>query len=174
MTYPKLLRLVREQLGLLKAELTEERLQSLWVVLDEDGGGFVSLGEFGRFMKRATLAPAAAGPSPERSREQRQKESVEAAVRRRQKQVTTESAAAQKREEQVKLQEAVRRSEALAHQLDLEAARLEAALPRIGKGAAAYRGKQGDRLRTMEVRSLRPMPKPGGGWLPGLPAGSKV
>jgi Ca2+-binding EF-hand superfamily protein len=43
---------VRELLRMDKRELPEPSLQALWKSLDEDGGGYMSAGEFGRFMRK--------------------------------------------------------------------------------------------------------------------------
>ena len=43
-----------------RAELEESKLQGLWKALDEDGSGFISTGEFGRFFRKGEAACAAA------------------------------------------------------------------------------------------------------------------
>ena len=48
--------MVREELRLLARELPEERLQSVWRALDADNSGFVTAGEFGRFMRQGKRA----------------------------------------------------------------------------------------------------------------------
>ena len=44
--------MVREELQLRKAELADWRMESLWSALDKDKSGFVTMQEFGAFMKR--------------------------------------------------------------------------------------------------------------------------
>ena len=50
---------MRGLLHLSPATLADSKLQSLWRALDEDASGFVSAGEFGRFMRKGeSSAPA--------------------------------------------------------------------------------------------------------------------
>ena len=50
--YDELARAIRSVLRLDKGSLPDARLQAMWVALDEDSSGFISAGEFGRFMRR--------------------------------------------------------------------------------------------------------------------------
>ena len=50
--YTELVNGLRSVLRLSKAEMPESRLRSLWVHLDYDASGFLTTGEFGRFMRR--------------------------------------------------------------------------------------------------------------------------
>jgi hypothetical protein len=43
---------LRQELGMSRKDLPEEELQALWNALDEDSSGFISAGEFVRFVKR--------------------------------------------------------------------------------------------------------------------------
>ena len=43
--------MIREELKLTRSLLKEERLMSVWRSLDNDASGFISAGEFGRFMR---------------------------------------------------------------------------------------------------------------------------
>ena len=49
--YGELRQGLRQQLRLGKAELPESRLRSLWKALDADASGWISCGEFGKFMR---------------------------------------------------------------------------------------------------------------------------
>mgnify|MGYP005715710889 FL=1 len=51
-SYTELVNGLRSVLRLSKAEMPESRLRSLWVHLDYDASGFLTTGEFGRFMRR--------------------------------------------------------------------------------------------------------------------------
>ena len=51
-SYSELDRGVRDCLKLSRGDLPEERMHGLWKALDEDASGFISAGEFGRFMRR--------------------------------------------------------------------------------------------------------------------------
>tara|TARA_B100000795_G_C22576055_1_gene351925 strand:+ start:72 stop:668 length:597 start_codon:yes stop_codon:yes gene_type:complete len=51
---------LRQELGMSRKDLPEEELQGLWNALDEDSSGFISAGEFVRFVKRG----AAGLPAP--------------------------------------------------------------------------------------------------------------
>ena len=57
---------LRQELGMSRKDLPEEELQGLWNALDEDSSGFISAGEFVRFVKRgaAGLPEAAASSNP--------------------------------------------------------------------------------------------------------------
>jgi hypothetical protein len=51
--------LVRDDLQISQQELAERILLSLWKVLDDDGSGFVTAGEFGKFMRQGAAADPA-------------------------------------------------------------------------------------------------------------------
>ena len=51
-SYHELSKMVRSYLAIGKADLPEPKLRALWRALDEDASGFISAGEFGRFMKK--------------------------------------------------------------------------------------------------------------------------
>ena len=51
-SYPEMKKMVRTHLSLRPAELPEPQLRRLWKALDEDAEGFITAGEFGRFMKK--------------------------------------------------------------------------------------------------------------------------
>jgi len=59
-SYDELRRGVREQLHLSKTEMAEARLRSLWKALDDDASGWISAGEFGRFMRKGEAEGQAA------------------------------------------------------------------------------------------------------------------
>ena len=62
-TYVEFHGMVRSEasgLGLQPAQLPEPRLRSLWRALDDDGSGFITVKEFGNFMKKGEAA--ASGP----------------------------------------------------------------------------------------------------------------
>ena len=54
--YAELARGLRQELGLGKKEVADAQLQGLWKALDEDASGFISAGEFLRFVKRGSAA----------------------------------------------------------------------------------------------------------------------
>ena len=51
-SYKELAGMIREELKLSKADLKESKLQAVWRALDSDLSGFISAGEFGRFMRK--------------------------------------------------------------------------------------------------------------------------
>ena len=70
-SYPELRATVRDTLKCDKKELPEVKLQGLWKALDDDGSGFISAGEFGRFMRAGDSNNQAARTA--RSRKQLQR-----------------------------------------------------------------------------------------------------
>ena len=50
-TYPQVAKLVRHVLRLPADAVPEANLRSLWRALDDDGSGYVTVGEFGKFMR---------------------------------------------------------------------------------------------------------------------------
>ena len=50
-TYHELAKMVRGELEMSKAELSEAELRAVWQALDDDKSGFLTAGEFGRFMR---------------------------------------------------------------------------------------------------------------------------
>lgn len=147
-------------LAIRPSELPEPKLQALWKRLDEDSSGYITAGEFGRFMKKGAAVRAAqvaqvSVPGAD---------VVEESTRRRR--LVEEGIEAKRREatrlEEERLHAAARRSAAVTRQIQLEAARLEAALPTTVPGRSKKPG------RLTPVRALQPLPRPGGGWLPGM------
>lgn len=57
-TYNELHEYVRRKLELAEYELPDEKLLSVWAALDDDNSGFLTSGEFGRFMRLATRKAA--------------------------------------------------------------------------------------------------------------------
>ena len=56
-TYNELHAYVRKRLELSADELPDDKLLAVWAALDEDDSGFLTSGEFGRFMRLATRHP---------------------------------------------------------------------------------------------------------------------
>ena len=56
-TFDELASGVRERLKIKKNELSEVRLQALWLILDTDDSGFIESAEFQRFMRREAPPP---------------------------------------------------------------------------------------------------------------------
>jgi len=51
--------MIREELKLRRSELSPETLRGVWRALDDDCSGYLTAGEFGRFMRRAQPPPGA-------------------------------------------------------------------------------------------------------------------
>lgn len=56
-SYTELKEIVRGPLQFSKAELPAPKLKALWKALDEDSSGWISAGEFGRFMRKGEPEP---------------------------------------------------------------------------------------------------------------------
>jgi len=108
--------MVREELHLGKAEMPLPQLQSLWKALDENGSGYICIGEFGRFM-RVSADAAPTDPVMEAKERQRLEEMAE----RDRNAALWKARAARKAQEKAKT-------------LAAEAAQLEAALKALTSG----------------------------------------
>jgi len=53
---------VRNTLGMNRRELTDAALRAIWDLIDDDGSGCITIGEFGRFMRPAALGAAKESP----------------------------------------------------------------------------------------------------------------
>lgn len=120
--------MVRDRLALSAQSLSEARLGAVWKAIDSDQSGYLVLGEFGRFMRRADLL---------RSKQAVEKGTEDETNRRRR--VAQEERAARarevKRNADLKHRVAARKMGDATRQLEMEAQRLEAALKR-----KAFRG----------------------------------
>ena len=82
-TYVEFHGMVRSEasgLGLQPAQLPEPRLRSLWRALDDDGSGFITVKEFGNFMKKGEAA--ASGPGWKEKRTARNRSGAEEMTRK--------------------------------------------------------------------------------------------
>ena len=82
-TYIEVRDMVRSEvggLGLQPARLPEPRLRSLWRALDDDGSGFITVKEFGKFMKAGEVA--ANGPGCKERRTAKLRVGAEETTRR--------------------------------------------------------------------------------------------
>ena len=110
-SYKELAGMVREELRLGPSELREEELEGLWRALDADSSGWISAGEFGRFMRRGEMT--AEHLSPTREDRNRLRERARASLQA---------------EEDHRLNQSARAIDSEASRLEQEALRLERAL----------------------------------------------
>ena len=103
-----------------KSELPEKLLRSVWKAVDDDASGYISVGEFGRWMKKSAAIAA--------KHEEEKKRQADAELRRRQREEI-------ERAEDARLRAAARRSAALARQFELDAMRLERAMKKVSNPA---------------------------------------
>lgn len=157
-SYDELKTMVRKMLLLSKADLPEARLLAVWKAIDADANGFLSVGEFGRLMRKGETLKAQQATSQETE--------DETARRRR---VALEERAARQLAAKVaedELQVAASREIAQrTRQLEMDAARLEAALKKGAVKGQELRGGGHSRTRIApdtgddDPAASRPVPK---------------
>ena len=75
-SYPELKHSVRELLRMSPIEMPEARLKGLWRALDDDSSGFLSTGEFGKFMRSGESVDARWGTAYQRQKVQTARDHV--------------------------------------------------------------------------------------------------
>ena len=120
-SYHEFMLMVRRKLRLGVATVSDDALQAVWKAMDEDGSGFVSIGEFGAFMRKGRKGRDGADDGTLALKHEKKVE----AMRRR-----------VKHEEELAEDRAARRVAASARQLEREADELERALAAKRKALA--------------------------------------
>jgi Ca2+-binding EF-hand superfamily protein len=120
-TFEEMQIMVRQKLQLDKSELPEGKLRAVWKAIDADASGFLSVGEFGRFMKKGATLLAQQAVAQETEDETARRRRV-AKQEREAKKLAAEVA------EDTRLREASREHAALTRRLEEDARRLEEAL----------------------------------------------
>ena len=148
--YDEFNKMIRVHLNLSRKHIPEKRLRAAWKAIDANASGFISVGHFGRFMKKGTsalqeLSSVSTATEDETIRRRRITEGAKAAAR-----------LAAKQQEEESLRDAGRRTAALARQIELDAARLEAELKRVSRlpGKKGYKPLAGLRRAPHQAPTL--------------------
>lgn len=133
------------------AQLTNVKLQGLWKGLDEDNSGWLSAGEFGKFMKL--------GESKNSARSERG--GMERRLQEKRQQVNASRISAAQQEEAAQLRVKTEQAEAQKRAIDAEVARLEADLEQVKgrRGRINFQRTQSSRS-TRQPASLGATPRP--------------
>ena len=131
--YREFTKMCRDHLALSPKTLSEAKLQAVWKAVEEDASGHISLGAFGRFMKKGAKG---------QTKIVTDKSSEDEFARRRR--LAKEQEEARKRQTEFAIDHkhhvAARQAAALTRQLEMESARLEAALRRKSVRGIDWRG----------------------------------
>ena len=137
--------MIRSNLCLSKAALTDERVAAVWKAIDEDESGFISVGEFGRLMKRASPKAQQTSTLSANAVSSRRRQLIE------DERMTRQQSA--KLAEDARLREASRRADAKARALEEEAIRLELELQRKSSDTTKQARTSGFNLRKFPTLS---------------------
>ena len=147
LSFGEFTKMIRLRLNLSEGELSEERLKAVWKAVDTGAEGFISVGSFGRFIKKgasALLVQSAALETEDETNRRRRMAEEAAALKR----------LAAKQEEEERMRAAARQRASLAKQIELDAVRLEAELKRLSKKAPTQKPLTG--LRRLPATASGP------------------
>ena len=147
------MRMVRVHLNLSRKEVSDRKIRGAWKAIESTSTGYLDVGGFGRFLRKGASAAAQQSTAPT---------AVEDETTRRRRAVEDAKTAAKlaaKEEDEERLREAGRRTAALARQIEMDAARLEAELKRVSSkpkpGKAGYTPLSG--LRRQPLQASAPL-----------------